>query len=358
MKPLPVLVLCLLLLMQCGKKESGDATPTPAPTSPKTPPSTTLRQAAPFPMGAAVNINLLKTRAAYSSVVKTEYNSVTAENAMKFGALHPSEAVYTWTDADYLVEFAQQHNARVHGHTLIWYKSLPNWVTNYPGNTAAWENLMKTHIQTVVAHFKGKVAAWDVVNEAFEDDGQLRNSIWRQKLGVDYIARAFEYAHQADPAALLFYNDYGHEYNLTKRTAILDLVNNLKSRGIPIHGIGLQMHTSSNIANANLANAIQTAAQTGLTVHLAELDIAMNRDGVATATFTPALAAAQKDKYKAVVQAFKALPAAQRYGITTWNVGDADTWVRGYCSCPDWPLPFDENYQRKPAYDGMVEALH
>lgn len=349
--------LALLLLLQCSDKEKTQATPTPTPTPPKTPPSTTLRQLAPFPMGAAVNINLLKTRPAYLNVVKTEYNSVTAENAMKFGALHPGEGTYNWTDADYLVEFAQQNNARVHGHTLIWHKSLPGWLTSYQGSTAAWESLMKTHIQTVVTHFKGKVAAWDVVNEAFEDGGQLRNSIWRQKLGDDYIARAFAYAHQADPAALLFYNDYGHEYSTTKRTAILNLVNSLKARGIPIHGIGLQMHTSSNISNSNLAAAITTAAQTGLQVHLAELDIAMNRDAVATATFTPALAAAQKDKYKAVVQAFRALPAAQRYGITTWNVGDTDTWVRGYCSCNDWPLPFDDNYQRKPAYDGIVEAL-
>ena len=130
----------MLLLMQCSNKEPGDAAPAPPPTPPKTPPSTTLRQVAPFPMGAAVNINLLKTRAAYLNVVKTEYNSVTAEeNAMKFGAVHPSETVYNWTDADYLVEFAQQNNARVHGHTLIWYKSLPSWVTNYQGNTAAWE---------------------------------------------------------------------------------------------------------------------------------------------------------------------------------------------------------------------------
>jgi endo-1,4-beta-xylanase len=216
---------------------------------------------------------------------------------------------------------------------------------------------MKTHIQTVVGHFKGKVASWDVVNEAFEDNGTLRNSVWRQHLGPDYIARAFQYAHQADPDALLFYNDYGHEYSTTKRTAILNLVNGLKSRGIPIHGIGLQMHTSSNISDANIANAINTAAATGLKVHVAELDISMNPSDSPTATFTTTLAAAQKVKYRALVQAYKALPAAQRFGITTWNVADADTWLRGYCSCPEWPLPFDDTYQKKPAYDGIMEAL-
>ncbi|WP_324675875.1 endo-1,4-beta-xylanase [Hymenobacter sp. GOD-10R] len=346
-------MLSLGLLTYCiPNQQTGEDNP-----GPTTPAVTGLKQLAPFPMGAAVNVSLLKTRPAYEQTVATEYNSLTAENAMKFASLHPAQTTYTWSDADYIVTYAQQHNARVHGHTLVWYKSLPSWVTGFQGDSAAWENLMKTHIQTVVTHFKGKVASWDVVNEAFEDNGTLRNSVWRQHLGPDFIARAFQYAHEADPAALLFYNDYGHEWGPTKRTAILNLVNGLKSRGIPIHGIGLQMHTNSNRADSNLATAINTAAQTGLKVHIAELDIAMNPDKTAGLAFTPAIAAAQKAKYKAIVQAFKALPAAQRFGITTWNVGDADTWIRGSCSCSDWPLPFDDNYQRKPAYDGIVEAL-
>ena len=346
-------VMSVGLLAQCGQKEAAPAPPAGPPISPVK----TLRELAPFPMGAAVNVGLLQSRAAYQQVVTAEYNSVTAENAMKFGALHPSATTYNWTDADYLVAFARQNKARVHGHTLLWYTSLPAWVTSFPGDSTAWENLMRTHIQTVVTHFKGQVQAWDVVNEAIDDNGNLRNSLWRQHLGARYIDRAFQYAHGADPDALLFYNDYGHEYSTARRTGILALVNGLKSRGIPIDGIGLQMHTSSNISDANIANALNTAAATGLKVHVAELDISMNPGFAAAAGFTPALAAAQKAKYKALVQAYKALPAAQRYGITTWNVADADTWRRGYCNCPEWPLPFDDNYAKKPAYDGIVEAL-
>lgn len=336
------------LLTQCGKKEE-------APTAAK--PVGTLRELAPFPIGAAVSISLLRTRPAYQQVMSTEYSSITAENAMKFGALHPSASTYSWTDADYLVSFAQQNRMRVHGHNLLWYTSLPSWVSSFAGDSTAWENLMRTHIQTVVAHFKGQVQSWDVVNEAIDDAGALRNSVWRQHLGDRYIDRAFQYARAADPAALLFYNDYGNEYSTARRTGILNLVTGLKNRGVPIDGIGLQMHTSSNTSDANIANAINTAAATGLKVHVSELDISMNPAFAATATFTASVAAAQKVKYKALVLAYKALPAAQRHGITTWNVADVDTWRRGYCSCPEWPLPFDDNYAKKPAYDGIVEAL-
>jgi endo-1,4-beta-xylanase len=347
--------LSVTLLMQCSDKEPAA---TPAPATPPAPPVASLKAVAPFPVGAAVSISLLKTRPAYRQLMATEYNSITAENAMKFGALHPSATTYNWADADYLVDFAQQNNMRVHGHTLLWYAALPGWVTSFQGDSAAWENLMRTHIQTVVTHFRGKVASWDVVNEAIDDSGNLRTAnVWRQHLGDRYIDRAFQYAHAADPAALLFYNDYGHEYSTARRTGILALANGLKSRGVPIHGIGLQMHTSSNISDARIAEAITTAAATGLKVHVAELDISMNPAKSASATFTPALAAAQKVKYKALAQTFKALPPAQRHGITTWNVADADTWKRNDCSCPEWPLPFDDNYQRKPAYDGIVEGL-
>ncbi|GAA3951791.1 endo-1,4-beta-xylanase [Hymenobacter algoricola] len=345
-------VLCLTLLTTCGEKEAAAVTPGPPL------PVASLRAVAPFPVGAAVSISLLKNNAAYRRVMTTEYSSVTAENAMKFGALHPGATTYNWTDADYLVSFASQNNLRVHGHTLLWYNSLPGWVTTFQGDSAAWENLMRTHIQTVVGHFKGQVQGWDVVNEAIDDAGGLRTaSLWRQHLGDRYIDRAFAYAHAADPAALLFYNDYGHEYSEARRLGILRLVNDLKARGVPIHGIGLQLHTSSNISDARIATAITSAAATGLRVHVAELDISMNPAKAATATFTAALAAAQKVKYKALAQTYKALPAAQRYGLTTWNVGDADSWKRNDCRCPEWPLPFDDTYQRKPAYDGLVEGL-
>lgn len=311
----------------------------------------------PFKFGAAVSAGLLRSNASYKALVVKEFSSLTAENAMKFATVHPSENTYNWTDADEIVALAQANGKRIHGHTLNWYKSLPAWVTNFSGDTQAWENLLKTHIQTVVAHFKGKVSSWDVVNEAFEDDGAYRNSIWVQKLGTDYIARAFQYANQADPNALLFYNDYGHEYSAAKRTAILNLVTNLKSRGIPIHGMGLQMHTRYNQTDANITSAITTAAATGLMVHISELDVALNPDNNPTLTYTTILAEQQTSKYKFIVKTYYAIPKAQQYGITTWNVTDADSWIPTEYNRPDWPLPFDATYQRKAAYQGILDGV-
>jgi len=139
-------------------------------------------------MGASVSASLLKTNTKYYDVAKKEFNSITAENAMKFATVHASQNSFNFTDADYIVSFAQANNQRVHGHTLNWYQSLPAWVTNFAGDSLAWEDLLKTHIQTVVSHFKGKVVSWDVVNELFEDDGKVRNSIW-VRCGAEVLAR-------------------------------------------------------------------------------------------------------------------------------------------------------------------------
>ncbi len=356
MKKLQTFLVLILFAggLACSKSKNEEK-----PVSPPDPPVTeevSLQKKLPFPFGAAVNINLLKNNSAYREVVTTEFNSLTAETAMKTATLHPQQNTFNWTDADYLIEFARQNNKRIHGHTLIWHQSLPSWITNFQGDAAAWEDLFKTHIQTIVSHFKGKVVSWDVVNEAFDDDGTLRNSLWLQKLGPDYIARAFQYAHEADPDALLFYNDYGHEYGPTKRTAILNMVNDLKSRSIPVNGIGLQMHTRYTMADNNLANAINTAAQTGLKVHISELDIAMNPDNNQNLTFTASLADQQAQKYKFIVKTYNAIPKSQQFGITTWNVSDADSWIPGNYNRPDWPLPFDNAYKKKPAYQGILDG--
>lgn len=360
MKPIHLnLLIVVLLLSSCAKFRLPDGIP--PPTTIVVPPPTagdSTLQDMPFHWGAAVNISLMKNNPRYNSLVQKEFASLTAENAMKFRALQPTQGAFSWSDADYLVDFAAQHNRRVHGHTLIWYKSLPTWLETYNGDSATLENIMKTHIQTVVARFKGKVTSWDVVNEAFEDDGTLRNSLWQQKLGADYIARCFEYAHQADPDALLFYNDFGHEYSSAKRTAIINMVNILKTRGVPIHGIGMQMHTRYNQSTANIAAAINAAAATGLKVHISELDIAMNPNNVPTLTYTSALAEQQAIQYRYIVNYYyHTVPAAQQFGITSWNVTDGDSWIPSTYNRPDWPLLFDNNYERKLPYYAVLEAV-
>ncbi len=318
---------------------------------------TTLRSTAPFPFGASINVPLLKTNLTYKAVAAREYSSLTPENVMKMAPIHPGLNTYNWINADTLVNFALQNTQRIHGHALVWHQSVPGWVTNFVGDSAAWENILKTHIQTVVSHYARRLASWDVVNEAFNDNGTLRSTIWLQHLGPGYIARCFHYAHEADPAALLFYNDYGHEYSAAKLNAIDSLLRSFLQNGVPVHGTGLQMHINKNTSTSLIANAIKVMAQTSLKVHISELDISMNPEGNQSLTFTPALSQVQADKYNFIARVYKNIPAAQQHGITTWNVSDADTWITTNYNRPDWPLPFDTTYQNKQAYYAIIEGL-
>ena len=315
-----------------------------------------LKQVFDFPVGAAVNASLLRKRAIYGETVAREFNSITAENAMKFGALHPSEHVYRWKDADEIVAFAQQNNMRIHGHTLLWPQKVPDWIKNYKGDRKAWENLLRAHINKVVSHFKGKVVSWDVVNEAVAESGELKKSIWLDKLGPDYIAMAFRFAHEADPNALLFYNDYGHEFGGKKLQKILAMVQDFKRRGVPIHGLGMQMHLVVRISDQKIKNAINSAARTGLLVHISELEISVKYNKPKTFLMDDVLAQQQARKYKAVFLAYKNVPKSQQFGITTWNVGDADAFRNHKMKNRDHPMLFDVEYKPKAAYRALLEA--
>jgi endo-1,4-beta-xylanase len=209
-----------------------------------------------------------------------------------------------------------------------------------------------------------------VVNEALNDDGSLRindlnhsnsyddGSIWARHLGRDYVARAFLYAHEADPSALLFYNDYGEEWSDRKTDSIIAMINNFKARGIPINGLGLQMHTHINASEEGIKRAFQKAAATGLLIHVSELDIGVNPSNDPSVNFSDVLAQKQANKYAFIVQQYKKfIPPAQQYGITTWDVGDADSWLVTELKRKDWPLLFDSSYTKKAAYFSFRNAL-
>lgn len=329
----------------------------------------TLKGAAPFPMGTAVGSSPLQSNYVYQGIVLTDYNSLTADWEMKFAEVEPEQGQYNYVPGDYIVSFAAQHHMRMHGHNLVWHQALPAWVLNFQGDSLAWENLFKTHIQSEATHYKGEVASWDVVNEALRDDnGQLRNqditpgdgtgSIWRQHLGPDYVARAFIYAHEADPNALLFYNDYGQEWGGVKLDSMISMVTALKNRGIPISGIGMQTHIDINVDTAGISNALRRLAATGLLVHISELDISVNPGGNPNAVFTSALQLQQAALYQFVAQSYRAnVPAAQRFGITTWEFSDHDSWIMPTYNRRDWPLPFDSSYLKKPAYFGLLKGI-
>ncbi|MEI7422139.1 MAG: endo-1,4-beta-xylanase [Bacteroidetes bacterium] len=318
-----------------------------------------LKEISTFPIGAAMSFSTFSNSSSLN-IVKEEFNSITCENAMKIAATQPTANGFDFSQADSIVAFSLRQGKRIHGHTLIWGNSLPSWVTNFKGDSLAWENLMKTRIQTMVTHFKGKVKSWDVVNEAFNDDGSLRrfalnssqkDNLWCQKLGFDFIARCFQYAHEADPDVMLFYNDYGQEYSSKKNSAIIAMVSEFKRRGIPIHGIGIQMHTNLERPDLDIKNAIQIMASTGLIIHISELDISINKSQTLSQP-TDNLLEQQKQKYKSIAEYFKLVPSSQRYGITMWGITDATTWISN-----DWPLLWDKNYGKKPAYSGFSEGL-
>ena len=357
----PALIITLFLISVSCKKKSN---PTPAQAA-------TLQSTAPFPMGSAVVSTNIQNNYYYQGTLVREYNSVTSDYELKFNIIEPQQGVFNYAPGDYIVAFAAAHHMRMHAHNLIWHDpaALPDWVLNFQGDSLAWENLFETHIETEATHYKGEVASWDVVNEAIRDDnGALRNqdvtpgdgtgSIWRQHLGPDYIARAFLYAHEADPNALLFYNDYGQEWNGVKLDSIIALVTNLKNRGIPISGVGMQMHIDIYTDTSGIAAGLQKLAATGLMVHVSELDISINTNSTPNFLFTSALQLQQAALYQFVAEAYRVhVPPAQRYGITTWEFSDADSWIPAFYNRKDWPLPFDSVYKKKAAYFGLLKGL-
>jgi len=198
-----------------------------------------------FPIGVAVNPGMMEP-GDNANFILSQFNSLTAENAMKMGPIHPEENRYNWAPADKIADFAVKHGLKLRGHTLCWHNQTPNWFfVDDSGKEVSKEVLLarlRQHIFDVAGRYKGKIYAWDVVNEAVPDGNGTelyRKSKFYEIIGETYIEKAFEYAHEADPGALLFYNDYNTE-NSSKRERIYQLVKKLKEKGVPIHGVGLQ----------------------------------------------------------------------------------------------------------------------
>lgn len=322
-----------------------------------------------FPVGVAVSPWALK-RADEAQLITMEFNSVTPENAMKMGPIHPRENEYNWKDADSIVAFAKRNNMRVRGHTLCWHSQAPRWMfVDAEGKQVSKEVLLqrlKDHITTVVTRYKGSIYAWDVVNEAIsdKDDEYLRNSEWFKICGEEYIAKAFQYAHEADPDALLFYNDY-NEINPVKSDKIVRLVKSLKDAGVPIHGVGLQAHWALNEpTEGRLDSTLAKFASLGLAMHITELDMSVYpKEHQARApgptdtdtVFTADKAAKQAELYDMYFRLFRKYKK-NISSVTFWNISDRASWldnfpVRGR---KDYPLLFDRNLQRKPAYERVV----
>lgn len=319
-----------------------------------------------FLMGVAVAPRML--RGEDSALIVSQFNSLTAENAMKMGPIHPRENEYFWRDADSIAAFARKHGMKLRGHTLCWHAQAPAWMfKNAAGDTVSKEVLLqrlKDHITTVVTRYKKDIYAWDVVNEVIDDRDDLvyRQSAWYKICGEDFVAKAFEYAHAADPKAVLFYNDYNTE-NPKKREKIYQMVKKLKEAGVPIHGVGLQGHWSvNNPSREELEKSIQLFSSLGLQVQVTELDVSVyaGRQGGqllqgrrdTTATFTPVMEQQQREKYRMVFDVFRQ-HRDKVTGVTFWNVSDRYSWLDGR-GRKNYPLLFDTNRQPKKAFWDVV----
>jgi len=320
-----------------------------------------------FPIGVAVAVRNLQGDEA--QLIKKQFNSITAENAMKMSSIQPKEGVFYWKDADSIVSFAQRNGIKVRGHNLCWHEQTPDWFfkdnEGKEVTKAVLLQRLKTHITAIVSRYKGKIYAWDVVNEAIDDDPNkyLRNSKWYQICGEDFISKAFEYAHEADPDAKLFYNDYNTE-RPEKWEQIYKLLKSLKDKGIPIDGVGLQAHWSVvEPTEAELRSAIERYSSLGLKIQFTELDISiypwekMKRDRKPDESdaFTPEMEKAQMEKYAMVFKVFRAYKNVIT-NVTFWNISDRYSWLDNYpvAGRKNYPLLFDQHLQPKKAYREVI----
>jgi endo-1,4-beta-xylanase len=306
-----------------------------------------------FYIGAAVAFPNLRTNSRYAAVLAKEYNLVSPENTMKWPALHPEKTRYNFDDADYLVKFAQANHQLVHGHTLVWHQAIPAWLANGNFTPKQCTNILRDHINTVVRHFKGQLAFWDVVNEAIDDQPPhaMRDSPWLKNVGPDYIEKAFHWAHQADPEVKLFYNDYNNEGMNKKSDAVYRLAGRLLERRVPLHGIGLQMHIGleQHPTPKDVAKNIRRLGGLGLEVQITECDVRIKE---------PFNAKKLKEQ-AALYRDLMAVCLADRHctAFITWGFTDASSWVPGFFKGYGQALPFDRVYHKKPAYEAMIAAL-
>jgi endo-1,4-beta-xylanase len=332
-----------------------------------------------FMIGAALNRRqILEEDARGVPIITREFNTITSENVLKWSSVHPAQDKYDFAVPDRFVSFGEKHKMFVVGHTLVWHRQTPNWVfEDNKGNPIDREKLLRRlreHIMTVVGRYKGRIQGWDVVNEALNQDGTMRQSPWMRIIGEDYLAKAFAFAHEADSAAELYYNDYDLELP-AKRKAAVQLIQRLKAEGVPIKAIGLQNHNRLDWPSpADEDATIKVFADLGIKVNITELDVdvlprttGVGADYAVDVEVTPELNPFTKDLPDSVQQSL-----AKRYAelfrvylkhrqaidrITFWCVTDGDSWLNNWpiTGRTNHPLLFDRAGRPKPAFDSVIK---
>ena len=301
-------------------------------------------------VGSAVDTTALANEPQYAAVLAREFRSVTAENVMKWETVEPQQGVDDFTAADGLVDFARAHGQSVYGHNLIWHNQLPAWLTQGTWTKEQLAAILKRHIFAVAGHFRGKVRAWDVVNEGIDDNAQFCDTIWYRTFGSDYFAMALRWAHEADPHAKLFLNDYNIEGINAKSDAYYALIKSLQAQHVPIDGIGIQGHLSLDFPfPGQMPENVQRFAALGLDVGITEADVRM------TLPVTDELLARQASYFRQMLDACLSVRSCHTY--TVWGFTDLHSWVPGFFTGQGAATPFTETYQPKPAYFALRDAL-
>jgi len=279
---------------------------------------------------------------------KLDFTQITPSNSMKWFAIQPERGVFDFSGGDEVVEFAKKNNQLVRGHTCAWHSQLAPWVEAGKFSQGELLKIVGDHCSKLVGHYKGDVFQWDVVNEAFNEDGTFRNTVFYNTTGLDYIRTAFRAARKADPKAKLYINDYNLEGLSPKSTGVANLVKQLRKEGVPIDGIGVQGHLIVGEVPTTIRENFQAFANLGVDIAVTELDIRMQLP------VTKEKLEQQKKDYKYVIESCKAVKRC--VGVTIWDWTDKYSWVPGWFEGEGAALPWDEEFNKKPAYFGIVEA--
>jgi endo-1,4-beta-xylanase len=339
-------------------------------------------------IGAAVRPAQL-SEAAYASTLAREFNMLEPEDALKWEVVHPERQSFDFPQADQIVDFATRHRMKVRGHTLVWHQQNPKWLTEEKYTSGDLAEILEQHIKTVVGHYRGKIFAWDVVNEAFDElrPGELRSTIWHNQPGIglpeneaasyeqrastnrvssepearrskqsfSYVERCFRWAHEADPQALLFYNEAEAETINPKSDAIYAMVRDFRQRNVPIDGVGFQMHIANLRADvASISANIERFTALGVQVHISEMDVALPVDAEGNAR--PEDRQRQAEIYREIAHACLSHPGCT--AIQTWGFTDRYSWIGSHSKQTQGAaLLFDRYYRAKPAYEALRDAL-
>jgi endo-1,4-beta-xylanase len=334
-----------------------------------------------FMIGAALNsAQFTETDKRGAEIVKKQFNTITPENVLKWGLVHPDPDRYDFAAPDKYVEFGVKNKMFIVGHTLVWHNQTPKWVfedaQGKPLTREALLERLRDHIHTVVGRYKGKIRGWDVVNEALNEDGTMRQTQWYKIIGEDYLAKAFQYAHEADPKAELYYNDYSLE-NEPKRNGAVALLKKLLAQKIPVKAVGLQGHNRMTWPTLGQQDTtIAAFAALGIKVMITELDVEMlprdtgnqaadvNLDIKLNKTLNPYVdglpESLQQEQAKRYADLFAIYLKHKRSvtRVTFWGVTDGDSWLNGWPvrGRTNHPLLFDREGKPKPAFDAVIKA--